>query len=80
MTLVRALEDSFDIAWTFLERSGELRGADESADIILDSIEQQLLTGERRSLMLANRAIAAYRAQAASIPAVTSGRNVIWIN
>jgi hypothetical protein len=56
MILVSALEDSFEIAWSFLEKSGELRGAAESANIILDSIEQQQLrTGERRKLMLANR-------------------------
>ncbi|QAU50025.1 hypothetical protein [Bradyrhizobium guangzhouense] len=70
MTLVSALEESFDIAWSFLEKSGELRGAAESADIILDSIEQQLRKGERRKLMLANRAISNYRAQVAEMPAV----------
>ena len=69
MTLVSALEESFDIAWSFLEKSGELRGAAESEDIILSSIEQELREGERRKLMLANRAISAYRAQVASIPA-----------
>jgi hypothetical protein len=79
MLPVSALEDAFDIAWTFLEKSGELRGAAESANIILDSIEQQLRTGERRRLMLANRAIAAYRAQIARIPAVAPERSVIWI-
>jgi hypothetical protein len=70
MILIKALEESFDIAWSFLEKSGELRGAAESADIILDSIEHQLRMGERRKLMLANRAISAYRAQVAKFPAV----------
>lgn len=76
MTLVSALEQSFDIAWSFLEKSGELRGAAESADIILDSIEQQLRKGERRKLMLANRAISAYRAQVATSPALTPRQNI----
>lgn len=76
MTLVSALEQSFDIAWSFLEKSGELRGAAESADIILDSIEQQLRKGERRQLMLANRAISAYRAQVAARPAPTPRQNI----
>jgi hypothetical protein len=70
MILVSALEDSFEIAWSFLEKSGELRGAAESANIILDSIEQQLRTGERRKLMLANRAISSYGAQVAKTHAV----------
>lgn len=75
-----ALEESFDIAWSFLEESGELKGAAESANIILDSLEQQLRTGERRKLMLANRAISAYRARIAEIDAVAPSRNVIWLS
>jgi hypothetical protein len=78
MILVSALEESFDIAWSFLEKSGELRGAAASADIILDSIEQQLRTGERRKLMLANRAISAYRAQVAKILMVTPNMDIIY--
>lgn len=80
MTRANALEESFDIAWSFLERSGELRGAAESANIILDSIERQLRAGERRKLMLANRAIAFYRTQVAQNPAALSDRGVIWLS
>lgn len=79
MMPANALEESFDIAWSFLERSGELKGAAESANIILDSIERQLRTGERRKLVLANRAISSYRAQVATNPAATSDRGVIWL-
>ncbi|QHP67454.1 hypothetical protein EI171_08455 [Bradyrhizobium sp. LCT2] len=57
------VEDSFFIAWSFLERSGELGDRDASANVLLDAIQQQLRTGERRKLMLANRAIAAYQEQ-----------------
>ena len=77
MILVSAREDSFEIAWSFLEKS-ELRGAAESANIILDSIEQQLRTGERRKLMLANRAISSYRAQVAKTPAVAPDRETSY--
>ena len=80
MIVVSALEESFDIAWSFLEKSGELRGAAESANIILDPIEQQWRAGERRKLMLANRAISSYRARVAQIPAVTPERDIIWLN
>jgi hypothetical protein len=41
------LEESFNIAWGFLEKSGELGQADASANVLLDAIEQQLRTGER---------------------------------
>jgi hypothetical protein len=59
------LEESFNIAWGFLEKAGELGQADASANILLNAIEQQLRAGERRRLMIANRAISAYREQVA---------------
>ncbi|MCP3385565.1 MULTISPECIES: hypothetical protein [unclassified Bradyrhizobium] len=79
MVLISALEESFDIAWNFLEKSGELRGAAESATIILDSIERQLRAGERRRLMLANVAISSYREQVAKISTVVPDRDIIWL-
>lgn len=65
MSIRCTVENAFFIAWSFLERSGELGPPDETANIILDAIEAQLRTGERRQLMLANKAIDAYRAHAA---------------
>ncbi|MGL3109959.1 hypothetical protein [Bradyrhizobium sp. BR 1432] len=65
MTIRCTVENAFFIAWSFLEKSGELGPPDESANVILDAIEAQLKTGERRPLMLANRAIARYREHAA---------------
>ncbi|RXH32719.1 hypothetical protein [Bradyrhizobium zhanjiangense] len=65
MTIRCTVENAFFIAWSFLEKSGELGPPDESANVILDAIEAQLKTGERRPLMLANRAIARYREYAA---------------
>jgi hypothetical protein len=56
------VESAFFIAWSCLERSGELGPPDASANIILDAIEARIKTGERRPLMLADRAIDAYRA------------------
>lgn len=61
MSIRCTVESAFFIAWSFLEKSGELGPSDVSADTILDAIEAQLRTGERRPLMLANRAIEAYR-------------------
>lgn len=44
------VEDSFFIARSFLERSRELGDRDVSANILLDAIQQQLRTGERRKV------------------------------
>ncbi|MDD1525877.1 MULTISPECIES: hypothetical protein [Bradyrhizobium] len=65
MSIRCTVESAFFIAWSCLEQSGELGPPDESANFLLDAIEAQLRTGERRQLMLANRAIDAYRAHAA---------------
>ncbi|WBL81968.1 hypothetical protein I3J27_16645 [Bradyrhizobium xenonodulans] len=65
MSIRCTVESAFFIAWTCLEQSGELGPPDETANFILDAIEAQLRTGERRPLMLANRAIDAYRRQRA---------------
>ncbi len=65
MSIRCTVESAFFIAWSFLEQSGELGPPDESANFILDAIEAQLKTGERRQLKLANKAIDAYRAHAA---------------
>ncbi|MGX4772299.1 hypothetical protein ACWAUC_21205 [Bradyrhizobium guangdongense] len=61
MSIRCTVESAFFIAWSSLEKSGELGPPDISANIILDAIEAQLRTGERRPLMLANKAIDAYR-------------------
>jgi hypothetical protein len=61
MSIRCTVESAFFIAWRFLEKSGELGSPDTSANIILDAIEAQLKTGERRPLLLANRAISARR-------------------
>jgi hypothetical protein len=66
MSIRCTVESAFFIAWSFLEKSGELGPPDVSADILLDAIEAQLKTGERRPLMLANKAIDAYRNQLTS--------------
>ncbi|WP_375309132.1 hypothetical protein WHZ77_17800 [Bradyrhizobium sp. A5] len=53
------IESSLQIAWDFLERSGEITDPQQTAEILLGSIKTQILKGESRTLMLSNRAIAA---------------------
>ena len=65
MSIRCTVESAFFIAWSFLEQSGELGSPDETANVLLDAIEAQLRRGERRQLMLANKAIDAWRAHAA---------------
>ena len=70
MTRANELEGAFDIAWSFLKKSGELRGAAESANMIMDPIERHLRAGKCRKLILANKAISSYRERVASAPIV----------
>jgi hypothetical protein len=53
--------NSFQIAWDYLEATGELGNPDRAAQHLLDTIETMIRCGERRQLLLANRAIAAYQ-------------------
>jgi hypothetical protein len=55
------MENSMMIAWDYLERTGELGDPEVASRVLLDSIEGQVAKGERRKLMLSNKAIAAYQ-------------------
>ncbi|WP_426608747.1 hypothetical protein [Bradyrhizobium sp. McL0616] len=78
MFMGSVIEDSFNIAWGFLERSGQLRNAEMSTDFLLGFIEGQIRSGERRPMKIANRAIDAYQAKAPQPVSVQSGQ-VVWI-
>ncbi|WP_051334365.1 hypothetical protein [Bradyrhizobium sp. Ai1a-2] len=55
------IEDSVQIAWDFLERTGELEDAVVASRFLVDDIELMVLRGERRRLLLSNKAIDDYR-------------------
>jgi hypothetical protein len=55
------IEHSIQIAWNYLERTGELENAAEASRFLLKTVDEMVLKGERRKLMLANRAIEAYQ-------------------
>lgn len=55
------VESAVQIAWDFLERSGEIIDGYETSRFLVATIGKMALAGERRKLMLANRAINAYR-------------------
>jgi len=60
-TLMTVIENSFQIAWDYLEATGELGHPDTTANHLLDTIETMVRRGERRRLLLSNTAIAAYQ-------------------
>jgi hypothetical protein len=55
------IENSVQIAWDYLERSGELGDASTAGRFLADTIAAMVKRGERRKLMLSNKAIDAYR-------------------
>jgi hypothetical protein len=57
------IENSLQIAWDYLEGIGELADQQQTAEFLLRNIQSQMLKGERRTLMLSNRAIESYRKQ-----------------
>jgi hypothetical protein len=55
------VENSFQIAWDYLERTGELGNREVASQVLLDAIEIMIRRGERRKLLLSNKAIDAYQ-------------------
>jgi hypothetical protein len=55
------IEDSIQIAWDYLERTGELQDAEIASKVLLDSVELMIRQGIRSRLLLSNRAITAYQ-------------------
>jgi hypothetical protein len=55
------IEHSVQIAWDYLERTGELGDASIASRFLVDDIELMVRQGERRRLLLSNNAIDDYR-------------------
>ena len=60
-TVPTLVENSLGIAWDYLEATGELGNPDTAANHLLDTIETMIRHGERRRLLLSNKAIASYQ-------------------
>jgi hypothetical protein len=67
--LHRLLEESVDIAWVYLERSGELGNGD-AVRILIDTIERMIRHGHRNRMFLANKAIAKYLESKSNVGAI----------
>lgn len=61
LTDVEIFEQSFGIAWSVLERTGEIGDANATSHFLFEFIAGQTSYGERRRLILSNTAIDAYR-------------------
>jgi hypothetical protein len=55
-------EEARQIAWNFLERSGEIDDPAEASEFLINKIEFMIGQGQRSRLMLSNRAITAFLA------------------
>jgi hypothetical protein len=60
-TMQSNLADAFQIAWDYLEAADELGNPERTANHLLDTIEAMIRHGERRPLLLSNKAIASYQ-------------------
>jgi hypothetical protein len=60
------LEESFRIAWDYLERTGQLGDGSVASRFLSDKIETMIRKGQRSRLLLSNRAIGDYQRQVAS--------------
>lgn len=63
------VENSIEIAWDVLDRSGEIDDPAEAMRILIDVMIGLVANGERRRLMLINRAIDRYRASRQTLAA-----------
>jgi hypothetical protein len=61
MSLSQLLEESFQIAWEYLDRTGELGDDAAASRFLSDTIETMIRQGQRIRLALANRAIGGYQ-------------------
>ena len=60
-TLQYIVAISLEIAWDYLDATGELGNPDRAAEHLLHTIEVMIRHGERRPLLLSNMAIASYQ-------------------
>jgi len=60
MSVYPLMENSIQIAWDYLERTGQIDDPEFTSKFLLDNVEHAVRMGERRQLILTNRAISAY--------------------
>jgi hypothetical protein len=61
LPLQHLVEHSIQIAWDYLERTGDLDDPEVASKVLLDAVEAMIRQGVRSRLLLSNRAITAYQ-------------------
>jgi hypothetical protein len=61
VSLAALMEQSLEIAWNYLQRTGEIEPGQPAIDFLTKDIADRIRRGERSRLLLANRAIRAYQ-------------------
>jgi hypothetical protein len=54
------MESALQIAWDYLEQTGQIDDPEFTSWLLLDAVEHMVRRGERRRLALSNSAITAY--------------------
>ena len=60
MHLAILMEEAIQIAWDYLERTGEIDDPEVCSQVLLYSVESMMRQGVRSRLLLSNRAIRRY--------------------
>ncbi len=55
------LEQAVNIAWLYLERTGDLGDGNTAAVFLTNAVDQMIRQGQRNRMFLANKAIIKYR-------------------
>jgi hypothetical protein len=61
MPLSQTLEEAVNIAWVYLQRTGELGDGSAAAVFLTNAIDSMMRRGQRNRMFLANKAIIKYR-------------------
>jgi hypothetical protein len=62
VSLSQTLEEAVNIAWVYLQRTGELGDGSAAAVFLTNTIDGMMRRGQRNRMFLANKAIIKYRA------------------
>ena len=62
VSLSQTLEEAVNIAWVYLQRTGELADGSAAAVFLTNTIDGMMRRGQRNRMFLANKAIIKYRA------------------
>jgi hypothetical protein len=77
-TLTVLLEESVQIAWDYLVRTGEIDDPSEAVRFLTEVIETMIRQGTKSRLLLSNRAITAYQKRNVGLKEQTAWRIQEW--